>query len=118
MKKQFLIISVLTILIYTANAQEKPAEKLAKKMANAMKDSLDLTGKQRNAIYDINMLLHEQKMAIRKKYPHPDSVRKYIQRIENTRDSLYITVIGQQKKEHYKKKKKNVFNEATKNNQP
>lgn len=110
MKK--IIVFILCIIIGNnyVLAQQNPATQLAEKIAKKMKDSLSLTGNQKNQVYDINMLLHNQKMAARQQYTDRDSVRFYLQRIEGKRDSLYKTILPDNKFQMYREKKRNLVN--------
>lgn len=87
-----------------------PAEKVANTIAKKMADSLSLTDGQRQGIYNLNMQLHSQKMEVRNHYAAYDSLRIYMQRIENTRDSLYHTVLNETQYQLYLQKKTNIVN--------
>lgn len=80
------------------------SHKIAKKMA----DSLRLTAEQRVQIHQVNMQLHDQKELIRQQTTIPDSLEVRFQRIEDTRDSLYLPVIGAGKFPVYLEKKKSL----------
>lgn len=106
------IVFVLVFLIaaFSVNAQTSPAAAVADKIAQKMKDSLDLTASQKEQIYQVNMQLHETKMQRRQQYGGTDSVRFYVQRVENTRDSLYRPILGEEKYQLYRQKKSNLVN--------
>ncbi|HEX2844925.1 MAG TPA: hypothetical protein VHN59_00140 [Chitinophagaceae bacterium] len=109
MKNIFLSVILLTIT-GTAFAQQSPAEEVAAKIANRMKDSLELTTTVRDQLYDVNLQLHSRKMAVRQQYTEPEALRQAIQQIENTRDSLYSTVLQNENKYFlYKQKKRNLI---------
>jgi hypothetical protein len=94
--------------LYTnvARAQnDSVASQLSNHIAQKMKDTLGLSVQKQDQIYSINMNLHAQKSAIRQQYSHQDSIRVKIQRIENTRDSLYHTVISDSLYLIYRQKK-------------
>jgi hypothetical protein len=76
-------------------------------MAKTMAGSLELNAKQEDALYQINMNLHEQKATARKKIPDHDKLARTIQQIENRRDSLYRQVISPDKFVQYKARKEN-----------
>ncbi len=57
---KILIICSLLFVAISVSAQS-PAEQLAGKIAQKMKDSLSLTEPQKEQIYSINMQLHNQK---------------------------------------------------------
>lgn len=109
MKKIVLLLMMVSFFSTELNAQQTPATQLANRIANKMKDTLNLTGNQRNQIYLFNMLLHNQKTAVRQQYSNPDSVRVHLQRVENKRDSLYHTILSENKYLLYKQKKRNLI---------
>jgi hypothetical protein len=81
-----IITLLLIILASTAHAQSNPATAVAEKIAQKMKDTLGLTGNEKQQIYLINMQLHENKVSVRAEQAGSDSLRIYLQRVENTRD--------------------------------
>jgi hypothetical protein len=91
-------------------AQSTPASEVASKIATKMKDTLNLTDSARFQIYNINMLLHEQKTAVRQSYTNMDTVRTKIQQIESTRDSLYRAFLSSEQYLLYQEKKTNLVN--------
>lgn len=107
MKPLFISIACLTLSI-CSNAQNAPAEMLANKIADKMKDSLNLTQSQRQQIFVINIKLANQKKSIFEKYQNRDSIGIHLQLIENTRDSLYREVIDESKYDQYKTKKRHL----------
>lgn len=99
---------LFTVLCFYAKAQN-PAVELANRIAQKMKDTLTLDDSQKSAVYVVNMQLHNQKAGIWSRYAgNTDSIRYYIQRIENTRDSSYETVLPPEKYQLYEEKKKNL----------
>jgi hypothetical protein len=107
MKKVILILSVL-LAFQWSNAQTSPANEVAEKIAQKMKDTLALTDAQKGQIFDVNIQLHNQKMLARQHQLVADSLRRQVQRIENTRDSLYNLVLPQEKYLLYLQKKRNL----------
>ncbi|MFT3823037.1 MAG: hypothetical protein QM731_03920 [Chitinophagaceae bacterium] len=105
---KILLTVIIILAVTTVKAQENPATVLASKIAQKMKDSLSLTTEQMQSIYTINMQLHQQKMAARQQYAGNPSLGNYIQKIENTRDSLYRPVLTDEKYQLYKSKKRNL----------
>jgi len=106
-------IAILFLCIFLsvgATAQSDHANQLANKIAQKMKDSLNLSGQQKNNIKDINMNLYEQKKAKRLQHPGSDSLRYFLQRIENKRDTLYSAVLSPQQYLLYKQKKRYLVN--------
>jgi hypothetical protein len=92
------------------NNQIDNGQRLAKKVAQKIKDSLNLTGQQMNQLADINLNVHNQKKQVMSSGWSRDSIGRQLQRIENTRDSLYKQVIPAEKFEAYRKKKRNLVN--------
>lgn len=107
--KKYLSIFFVTLLFGQdrSHAQASPAEQLAGTIADRMRDSLHLSTSQRTSIYIINLQLHDQKMNVRKERAStPAEWPLLMQRIENTRDSLYHNVItDEQVFDRYKAKK-------------
>ncbi len=108
MKKILLLFICFLFYAITANAQEKKPEKHAEKIADAMKDSLNLNKKQRDEIYTINMDLYNKKTIARKASTDRAIVGKELQRIENTRDSLYKKILAEKEYDLYKQEKRNL----------
>jgi outer membrane lipoprotein-sorting protein len=106
--KTLLTIAIVLIITMAAKAQSSPAADLANRIAQKMKDTLDLSAQQKTQIYTINMQLHYRKMSFRQQYAGTDSVRFYLQRVENTRDSLYHGVLSDEKYLLYQGKKINL----------
>lgn len=104
MKKITLTLLLLAI-IHVLSAQS-PAETMAQKIAVKMKDSLLLTETQQQNIYNINLQLHQLKAQAWQQYSNRDSLRVVVQRIENTRDSLYHGVLPAEKYTLYLQKKR------------
>ena len=108
--KTILSLLVLLLISSMAFAQQTPGEAFAEKVAVRMKDSLQLSVQQKDQIYHVNLLLHAAMMSKWQQYTAIDSVRKHVQRIENTRDSLYRPVLSQEQYALYLSKKKNLLN--------
>ena len=113
MKKLFM--TLFAIFIFgTVFSQTNPATEVADKIAVKMRDSLSLSDSAKNAIYNINMFLHSEKMSARQQFGATDSLGRKIQQVENTRDSLYRNVLNEEKFQLYIQKKRNLIS----NNQP
>lgn len=110
MKKQMIVLLVFITSALLCEAQSTPSELLAQKIALKMKDSLLLSGIQKDQVYTINMQLHEQKTLARQQSPALDSLGLKIQRIENRRDSLYRGVLTEEQYILYRQKKRNLVN--------
>lgn len=106
MKIMLFLIATFTSL--QLNAQT-PGEQLATKIAKRLKDSLVLTEAQQTQLYKINMELHNQKQVAFQRYTVPDSLRIHVQKIENTRDTLYSTVLSPTKYLLYKQRKRELL---------
>lgn len=111
MQKSF-FTAVLVIIFHTlTNAQVvSPAEQMAGKIAQRLKDSLSLNDSQKQQLFSLNMRLHQQKQVIRQQYAGLDSMGYYMQKIENSRDSLYKQVLPEDKYLLYKQKKIKLVN--------
>ncbi len=105
------IIFVLTALFFSVTllqAQETPAAQLAHRIADKMKDSLQLTNQQQAKIFTINMDLQKEKEKARKKSPDRAVIGKELQQIENSRDNLYKAILTEQQFTLYKQKKRSL----------
>jgi len=110
-KKTIILYIALSMFAINVKSQTtNPAEQVADKIARKMKDTLNLTGLQRNQIYDVNMSLHYQKQVARQLYTAYDSLTTAIQAVEGKRDSLYLPILGQVKYQLYLSKKRNLVN--------
>lgn len=107
--KKSLILFVLICCISIAKAQTDPGAEIAARIADRMKDSLQLSNIQRDSVYTINLQLHTQKMTARQQHTEPEALRQAIQQVENIRDSLYRPVLGEEKYLLYKQKKINLI---------
>jgi hypothetical protein len=91
------------------SSQPSPAETLSNRIADKMKDTLDLTLQQRNHVFAINMQLHQQKQAARQQFTNGDALQVAVQQIERTRDSLYQAVLSNEKYLLYRQKKRTLI---------
>ncbi|MBY0349080.1 MAG: hypothetical protein K2W79_12545 [Hydrotalea flava] len=116
--KQLFLVAATLLFAIICKAQsssnnaiaEYNGNQLAEKLAKKMKDSLDLTGQQKQQLKDVNKQLHNSKMALRNQYSGQDSVLTIkIRQVENTRDSLYRPILGEQKFLLYRQKKINLL---------
>lgn len=112
MKKSILLIIIIACFQCSVYSQQNPVDVYANKIANRMKDSLDLETSQRNQLFTISKQLGEQKKAVWTQYPESDtlSIKLNLQRIENSRDSLYRPVLGEQKYSLYLQRKREMLN--------
>lgn len=109
MKKLFVTLLFCSSFLII-HAQTSPAEMVAGNIARKMKDSLSLTEGQMQQIFAVNMQLHQKKLSMRQQYAGSAAVGMYLQKVENTRDSLYSIILSDNKYQLYKQKKKNLIN--------
>jgi hypothetical protein len=109
MKKIFLLFFLVIAANIVLRAQT-PSEQLAEKISRKMKDSLSLTDAQKMLLYNINMNISNQKLALRQEVTNVDSLRSKTQRVENLRDSFYRQVLTEEQFTLYKQKKSRLIN--------
>ena len=104
--------SLILLLVFKGNAQEEntPAAQLAHRIANKMKDSLNLSNQQTAKIFVANMDLHRQKAQAMSKPTGRPQITSDLQRIENSRDTLYKTILSTAQFNLYLEKKRNLVN--------
>jgi hypothetical protein len=108
---RILLPAIVVVLLFSrAFTQTSPAEQVSEKIARKMKDTLHLSVRAKQQIFGINMKLHQQSYALRRIYYNRDSLQVQMQKIENTRDALYSSVLSNEQFQLYKKKKKNLVN--------
>jgi len=107
----FIPIIFLSIIAKGQNSSSdnSPAVQLSNHIAQKMKDTLILSNDQKIQIYSANMQIHEWKTEVRQRYNGSDSLRYYLQRIENRRDSLYRSVLADEKYLLYLQKKSTLI---------
>jgi hypothetical protein len=109
-KISFFLVAIFICNLLQAQSTNANAVQVAQKIAKKMKDSLNLTGNQKNSIYDVNMNLHNQKQAARLQYAStPAVLTTKMQTIEKTRDSLYTPILTAPQFILYKQKKRNLI---------
>ena len=102
-------ILIIITQLALAQANTMNAAQVAQKIAKKMKDSLNLTGNQKNSIYDVNMSLHSLKQDARSQILNNSLLlTTRIQAIEKTRDSLYKPLLIIPQYNMYKLKKRNL----------
>jgi hypothetical protein len=112
MYKILMILVLMTTFLKASFSQsngEGPSTQLANRIADKMRDSLSLSEKQRNEIFVINTQLQNKKKAARASGQNRESIGLALQQIENTRDSLYATVLSASEILVYKQKKRNLI---------
>jgi hypothetical protein len=110
MKKTILLIPALFFAMFLLKAQQTPAVQIAQKIAQKMQDTLSISPQQRQQIFQINIQLNDLKQAVRQQTSNRDSLQRGFQRIERGRDSLYHTVLSDEKYQLYIQKKRNLVN--------
>jgi len=96
-------------LSLNAQSTVSPGVKIAENIAGKMKDTLGLSNSQRDSIYAINIALHEKKMAAWQQNLASDALRRQLQIIENTRDSLYQRILNEPQFFLYRQKKNRLI---------
>jgi hypothetical protein len=111
--KNVINLHITILLLITSSlsfAQNSAPLSLAERIANRMQDSLILTTAQKERLYEVNLLIHIKKLQIRQRFVQRDSIRIYLQRVENTRDGLYERIINNEEKyKMYKVKKTHLI---------
>lgn len=110
MKKTSLIIFALTVFALYSRAQQPAAVSISLKITQRMKDSLGLTETQKFHLHQINMQMDSSRQVIWRNISSDDSLRFFLQQIENTRDSLYRPVFTEQQYQWYLQKKSKLIN--------
>lgn len=110
MKSLLLFLFTMLIGITSMKAQDATANAnaLASKIAGKMKDSLSLSVDQASRVKAINLRLSEEKMQKRQQHKEMSELRQQLQKVENTRDSLYKTILTVQQFQLYKQKKRTL----------
>ena len=109
MKRLIVLINIM-LIVESIIAQTNTAELLSKKIAQRMKDSLQLSNSQQQHIYTINMQIHQLKAGVWAQYSNTDSITRGIQGIEGKRDSLYRAVLTEMQFSQYRLKKRYIVN--------
>lgn len=111
MKKILIGLFIQLFISLSVSAQINSAEAIANKIAQKMKDTLSLSEAQKEQVLTINKQLHQQKQAIWQQHNQGDSlITVHIQRIENTRDSLYKAILTDEQFKIYRVKKRKLVN--------
>ena len=110
MKKLALLFIICLAFSPVYSQADSIAISLATRLANRIKDSLDLSENERNKILSVNLELHKRKLNVRNEYSDPGELKYFIQQIENTRDSLYKSSIDTDEKfQAYLSRKKSLL---------
>ena len=108
--KKFFISCFLSALCLVLHAQTSQADIIADKIAQKMSDSLSLSSAQKSQLFQINLDLQSRKHLVWQQNSNIDSIQVHLQKIENTRDSLYRPVLTDDQFLIYSQKKKNLVN--------
>lgn len=101
---KFLIATVILICMgFKGTAQSSGMSDSAYRIAKKLKDTLSLSDSKLNQIYNINMQLQLQKLV------NQQQGVSVLQAIENTRDSLYHTILSDSLFILYKQKKQRLL---------
>lgn len=103
--KKILFTVFITTAAFFAKAQSAPSFDISLHIAQKMKDSLGLSSTQKDQIYALNQQLTNSKHLVRQQNTNMDSIRVKMQRVENTRDALYATVLTSSQFATYQQKK-------------
>ncbi len=110
--KWILIVLFLAAMQQSYGQNNVPAkgQLLAERMAQRMRDSLDLNATERQKICEINLSLYKRKEdAWKSAGGNTNAIQKQLQQIENTRDAQYKEVLDAEKFAAYKQKKKFII---------
>jgi hypothetical protein len=107
--KNILLTSLCVLLVSVVFGQNAPGEVVSTNIAVRLKDSLMLSDSQKIKIYEGNMLLNSRKQAVRQNFSSLDTIRRNIQKIEFSRDSLYQTILSVEQYQMYLDKKANLL---------
>jgi hypothetical protein len=110
MKHKLIVLGTAIMLIPQLIKAQNVYNDIAYKHAQRMVDSLQLHDSLRLKLYSINIQLHQRKILEREQHAGSDSLSYYIQKVENRRDSLYHSVLAEEKYLLYKSKKKQLIN--------
>ncbi len=109
MKKTFLLVLATMLIHLSSQAQAATAQELAEKIARKITDTLSLTDSQYVQLLGKNLQLHQLKAQVWQLHDNNDSLLQvHLQRIENTRDSLYRPVLTNQQYLLYLQKKRTL----------
>jgi hypothetical protein len=108
--KIILILTLSLFILPFCSFSQTNQEKISKYLVSILRDSLNLSDNQVQNIYKMNLTLEEQKNNVRSMEDLIDNKRKKVQKIENSRDSLYATVLNPIQFEAYKNRKSSLLN--------
>ena len=108
MKHFFLLLGCIAGLILTGNAQtmanrvvRQMDTTLAHRITQKLSDSLLLSVEQRRQAFAINRWVDSSKVAVIRAYHGQDSLNILMEKLERTRDSLYLRILTDKQFEQY-----------------
>jgi len=104
------ILILLLFIVPLSSMAQTNQEKSSKYLAERLRDSLTLTEKEYQELFKINLILEEQKKNARSMNEVILIKTKKVQKIENSRDSLYAIILNQKQLEIYKLRKNSLLN--------
>lgn len=106
--KKLIFPFALMVCLQTVQAQNQPGEVVAARVADRLRDSLNLTKVQRDSVYNVHIYLHRQKKLVFESFSD-DAVEGKLQQVENSRDSLYQHILSAQQYRQYRQKKRTLI---------
>jgi len=104
------ILILLLFIVPLSSMAQTNQEKSSKYLAERLRDSLSLTEKEYQELFKINLILEEQKKNARSMNEDILIKTKKVQKIENSRDSLYAIILNPKQLEAYKHRKSSLLN--------
>jgi hypothetical protein len=108
MQFKYILVFVFLAVAFASKSQTY-SQTLSLKIADKLKDSLQLSERQKQALFQVNLQMEADKSEARRLYKLTDSLTKKIQRIENKRDSLYRPFMNEEQYQKYKSKKRSLI---------
>lgn len=108
MKHSLICVLFLSATVGTSAQATQADQDIAARIAQRIKDTLGLANGQKDQLYTVNLQLAVRKRQIWAQTTILDTVRVRVQRVENTRDSLYQPILSAAEFEAYRQKKRNL----------
>ncbi|RYZ29576.1 MAG: hypothetical protein EOP49_40480 [Sphingobacteriales bacterium] len=111
-KRGMLLWIVIAASCLTASGQvdtTNPSGLNAWRVGQKMRDTLGLNSEQTQSLTRLTLVLQNRKTTVWYNYQGIDSVRFYVQTLENKRDSLYRPVLTEQQYNLYLQKKSSLI---------
>jgi hypothetical protein len=81
------------VMSSAANTARQPDTTLAHRITQKLSDSLSLSAEQRRQAFAINRWVDSSKVAVIRTYHGRDSLNILMEKLEHTRDSLYLRLL-------------------------